>query len=504
MTDSTTQTRRAGVVLHPTSLPGKRAIGSLGKPAHDFIQQLVGMGCDIWQVLPLGPTSYGDSPYSCLSSFAGNPFMIDLDDLVAQGLLDAETLEKDYPQFNPEEIDYGQVFGHHNYLLDIVTAGFEANASDAMKEDLKIYRSKNADWLNDFALYMALKNAHEGRAWPEWDAKLVARDADALAAARKTHAAAIAHHEVLQYLFSIQWQKLHAACTAAGVEIMGDIPIFVAHDSADVWANQDLFHLDDKGYPVVIAGVPPDYFSETGQRWGNPLYRWDKMESRGYAWWCKRMETVMTMVDLVRIDHFRGFESYWEIPASEETAINGQWVPGPGKGLFEAFAKNLGEVHIIAEDLGVITPEVEALRDDLALPGMKVLQFILGCDEPEALPHAFPIRSVCYTGTHDNDTTTGWFHSAADHEREAVKRHLQTDGAQVHLDFLHAAWNAPSYIAVAPMQDILGLGSEARLNLPGRPGGNWRWRLREDQLTQGIVAYMQGLSKASGRLPKAT
>ena len=326
------------------------------------------------------------------------------------------------------------------------------------------------------------------------------REPRALAQARKVHAAAVDRQEVLQFLFRRQWRNLRAYCAEQGVRIMGDMPIFTAHDSADVWADADLFHLDAQGYPTVVAGVPPDYFSETGQRWGNPLYRWDIMKQRGYTWWCRRLSTLLGLVDLVRIDHFRGFESYWEIRADEETAINGRWVPGPGAALFHAFTRKLGPVPIIAEDLGVITDAVDALRDALKLPGMKVLQFILGNAEPEQLPADFPVRSVCYTGTHDNDTTVGWFAQAGDAEREAVRRHLNTDGSRIHAAFLHAAWQAPSFLAVAPMQDVLGLGSESRLNLPGRPGGNWRWRFEQARLTPEVIADMHALSRATGRL----
>ena len=495
--------RFAGVVLHPTSLPGPRGIGQIGARARAFASEVAAMGCSIWQVLPLGPTSYGDSPYQCLSSFAGNHLIIDLDDLVTDGLLLADDLA-DYPVFNPIEIDYGQVFTHHNDLLRKVSSNFEARASEDHQAGLKAFRAESASWLNDYTLYMALKEAQEGCAWHEWEPAVVAREATVLAAARVQHAQSILHHEILQYLFFRQWGQLRQACAAAGVQIMGDIPIFVAHDSVDVWANQELFLLDESGNPTVIAGVPPDYFSETGQRWGNPLYRWDVMKADGYAWWCARLGTLMGLVDLVRIDHFRGFESYWEIQASEETAINGKWVPGPGADLFEAFTEAFGKTPIIAEDLGVITPEVEALRDSQELPGMKVLQFILGNEEPEMLPDLFPERSVCYTGTHDNDTTVGWFTNAEDHEREAVKKHLNTEGEKIAADFIHAAWHSPSYIAIAPMQDVFGLGSESRLNLPGRLGGNWRWRFLNDQLDSSIVAAMRAQSKSSGRLPAAT
>ncbi len=490
--------RRAGVVLHPTSLPGFRALGQIGAEARAFAGRVAAMGCSIWQVLPLGPTSFGDSPYQNLSSFAGNHLLIDLDDLVADGFLTAADLA-DYPVVDPAQADYGLAFHHHNALLAKAARSFHQHTS---AEQARAFRQfcDGQTWLDDYALYMAIKESQGGKPWTEWPPELARRDEAALTRARIQFAPVIERHQILQFLFQQQWRRLREACHAVGVSIMGDIPIFVAHDSADVWANPELFFLDERGLPYVIAGVPPDYFSETGQRWGNPLYRWDLMAADDFAWWRRRLAAVLATVDIVRVDHFRGFESYWEIPASEETAIGGKWVPGPGDALFDAFRRHFGELDIIAEDLGEITPEVEALRDRQNLPGMKVLQFILGNDQPQQLPEQFPEHSVCYTGTHDNDTTVGWYQTASEAEREAVKRHLEPDPQFIHYHFIRAAWFSKSYIAIAPMQDVLGLGSESRLNLPGRLGGNWRWRLRTGQLTEGITIDMALLSQQSGRM----
>jgi len=492
--------RISGIVLHPTCLPGPYGIGEIGGAARSFADALVAMGQHLWQVLPLGPTTYGDSPYQSLSTFAGNHLLIDFADLREAGLLVDEDLT-DYPDFGDDAIDFGPLIQARNRVLGRVAAAFANRADDRTRGAYARFCEENRDWLEDYALFVALKDHHGGKPWTEWSDPLRHRDPAALARARQSHAAQVETVRIAQFLFDHQWRALRAYCAERAIRIMGDIPIFVAHDSADVWSAPELFFLDEQGHCTVIAGVPPDYFSETGHRWGNPLYRWDRMAADGYAWWVRRVERTLEMVDLVRIDHFRGFEAYWEIPASEDTAINGQWVPGPREALFEAFAKRFDPMPIVAEDLGIITDEVEALRDSFDLPGMKVLQFIL-CNASLAEgddPDDFPTRSVCYTGTHDNDTTVGWFAQLDEETQAAVLGHVGGTGAEIHWDFISTAWRSASNLAIAPLQDVLGLGGEARLNLPGRPSGNWHWRFREDELSDSVRRRLRQLTHAAGR-----
>jgi 4-alpha-glucanotransferase len=486
--------RRSGLLLHPTSLPGRYGIGEIGVAARRWVDLLVEMGQKLWQVLPLGPTGYGDSPYQSLSTFAGHDALICFETLLAEGLLKPADLQG-FPEFPAEAVDYGPVLSARRGVLDRVAAGFARRASSALKAEYRAFRTHQAHWLEDMALYAAIKEAHHLRPWTEWPRDLALREPEALARARRDLARAVEAAQVRQFLFFRQWAALRAYANARGVRLVGDIPIFVAHDSADVWANRALYHLDPDGHPTVIAGVPPDYFSATGQRWGNPLYRWEAHAEEGYAWWISRLRSVLEGVDLVRIDHFRGFESYWEIPAQEPTAIHGRWVKGPADALFHALRAALGDLPIIAEDLGLITPEVEALRDRLGLPGMRVLHFAFGDPNPPPgyRPDDYPRDCVVYTGTHDNDTTAGWFHSPADpatrpaeawdRERRAVLALTGTDGSQIHWDLIALAFKSAAHTAIVPLQDVLGLGSEARMNVPGREAGNWRWRFRWEQLT---------------------
>ncbi|MDJ0835414.1 MAG: 4-alpha-glucanotransferase [Acidobacteriota bacterium] len=494
--------RTSGIVLHPTSLPGPYGIGEIGPAARDFVDDLAEMGQHLWQVLPLGPTSYGDSPYQSLSTFAGNHLLISFDDLKDAGLLEEDDL-KDFPQFPADHVAFGPVIEARNRVLNRVADAFAERASAGLQEAHASFCKANADWLDDYALFVALKEHHRGRPWTEWKPELRDREETALAAARDQFAARMDAVRVLQFLFNHQWRELMAYCGENKVTVMGDIPIFVAHDSADTWARPDLFYLDEKGHCTVIAGVPPDYFSETGQRWGNPLYRWDKMTADDFAWWRRRLGRTVELVDLVRIDHFRGFEAYWEIPAHEETAIKGKWVPGPNEALFEAFRKDFETLPIVAEDLGVITPPVEALRDQFELPGMKVLQFILCIYREELeekdLPEKFPANTVCYTGTHDNDTTAGWFAKLDEDTRMNVLDHVITDGSEIHWDFIQTAWRSTSDTALTPLQDLLGLGSEARMNLPGNPKGNWHWRFSRDQISIKTKEALRQLTVETGR-----
>ena len=503
--------RRSGILLHPTSLPGRYGIGELGPEAHRFVDFLSGAGQRLWQVLPLGPTGYGDSPYQCFSAFAGNPLLVSLDALVEDGWLRAEDLAP-APEFAADSVDYDAVAAFKLPLLDRAFRRFETEAEPADRAAFDAFREANASWLDDYALYMAVKEAQGGTEWTEWEEDIARRRPEALARWREERAGAVRARAFGQYLFFLQWQRLRERCRERDVALMGDIPIFVARDSADVWSHPQLFQLDEHGRPRVVAGVPPDYFSATGQLWGNPLYDWEEMARTGYGWWIERFRAALGLVDLVRLDHFRGFEAHWEIPAGEETAVNGQWVKGPGAALFEALREALGDLPIVAENLGVITPEVEQLRERFGFPGMAILQFAFGRD-PEAgefLPHNYPRNRVVYTGTHDNDTTVGWWTTsgAGDstrgaeevrEERERALQYLDAEGREIHWAFIRAALASVADMAIVPLQDVLGLGSEARMNLPGRARGNWRWRFSPESLTDGIRDRLKRMAELYGR-----
>ena len=472
--------RASGVLLHPTSLPGPYGIGDLGDYAYRFVDWLVAHGQSIWQMLPLGPTSYGDSPYQTLSAFAGNPNLISLDKLVEAGWLTEDDLA-DTPAFPTDRVDYGWVIQYHDKKLAQAYKAFHRDATASHKEAFANWAKDSAFWLDDFALFVALKNYYGGRPWVEWPEAEGLSQPAALAAARKTHEEAINEQRFRQWLFFTQWYELKYYANNRGVRLFGDIPIFVAHDSADVWSNRGDYYLDAKGNPEIVAGVPPDYFSPTGQRWGNPLYRWDVMKSRGYKWWIQRLQATLSLVDYVRIDHFRGFEAYWEIPNSEPTAMNGRWVPGPGQDLFKVIQAELGELPIIAEDLGVITEGVEQLRDNFSLPGMKVLQFAWSDPSNGFLPHAYTTNCVVYTGTHDNNTTIGWWSSEVDDSvRNFMQQYLDREVYEINWTLIRLAISSSAHTAVFPMQDVLNLGSEARMNTPGIESGNWTWRFTED------------------------
>ena len=503
--------RACGILLHPTSLPGRYGIGELGPEARAFVDALAQMGQRLWQVLPLGPTGYGDSPYQSLSTFAGNPLLISLEDLARDGLVTTTQLKR-FPAFPEERVDYGRVIPAREEVFGAVCRNFRRRAPADLQAEGEAFGEQHADWLEDYALYAAIKRAHGGRSWTEWPSPLAARDPSALREARRTYRTAIRNAKILQFLFLRQWRALRRHCRKRGVHVVGDIPIFVAHDSADVWAHRELFSLNEDGRPHIVAGVPPDYFSATGQRWGNPLYRWDVHAADGFRWWIERMRQAFALADIVRIDHFRGFEAYWEIPGSEPTAVRGRWAPGPGEAIFHALRGALGRLPIIAEDLGVITPPVEALRDRFGFPGMKVLQFAFGNDPKAAdyRPENFAVNSVCYTGTHDNDTTVGWFASRAgegstrtpeevEAERRQVLDYLGTDGAEIHWELIGAAVASASNWAIFPLQDVLGLGSEGRMNVPGRPGGNWQWRFCREALTPPIRRRLREVCAAAGR-----
>ncbi|NIS79117.1 MAG: 4-alpha-glucanotransferase [Anaerolineales bacterium] len=494
--------RSGGILLHPTSLPTEYGIGDLGPAAHHWIEWLNESGCKLWQVLPLGPTGYGDSPYQSFSSFAGNPMLISIDVLMREGLLSSADLEP-LPEFPADRVSYRDVIPLKRRLLGVAFQRFADGETVKLIDEFHAFRKENESWLMDYALFMALKGAHGGAAWTSWEPALVKRRPKALREAERRLDSEIERVCFQQFIFFRQWARVRAKANELGIKLIGDVPIFVAHDSADVWVNPHLFILDEAGIPTVVSGVPPDYFSATGQRWGNPIYRWDHMEADGFKWWVQRFRAVLSLVDFVRLDHFRGFEAYWEIPAEYPTAEKGRWVPAPGEKLLELLRKELGELPIIAEDLGVITPEVESLRDGFDLPGMRILQFAFeGKPDDEFLPHNYPRRTVVYTGTHDNDTSKGWYEAAPETVQDFCRRYLASDGNHIAWDMIRAIWGSVAELAVAPMQDFLELGSEARMNFPGRAEGNWNWRMQEAHLTPELAASVRELNFLYDRLPK--
>jgi 4-alpha-glucanotransferase len=510
------RSRTAGVLLHPTSLPGPYGIGDLGPECLRFLDFLAEARQGVWQVLPLGPTGYGDSPYQCFSAFAGNPLLVSLDALVEDGLLSASDL-RSHPEFETTRVDFGAVIDWKRPLLDRAFRAFEKKAKASQREAFQAFRDREGAWLHDFSLFIALKEAHGGKPWPEWDESLVQRDPAALARAAEEHEKRRRAFAFFQFLFFEQWARVREAARARGLRILGDIPIFVSHDSADVWSHPELFHLAADGSAAKVAGVPPDYFSATGQLWGNPLYRWDVLARDGYAWWIDRFRASLRQVDLVRLDHFRGFEACWEIPGGEPTAVNGQWVKGPGADFFLAVEAALGSLPVVAEDLGVITPEVAALRDRFGLPGMAILQFAFGTDDQanDFLPYNYPRNKVVYTGGHDNDTTVGWWTAGVGdstrseedvrREREFCLRYLGTDGHEIHWDFIRAVLASVADTAIVPVQDLLGLGNEARMNLPGRLGGNWTFRYEAGALDDRIAKRLREMTETYGRAaPRAS
>jgi 4-alpha-glucanotransferase len=493
--------RRSGILLHPTSLPGPHGSGDFGPGAYHFIDWLQAGGQKLWQILPLGGIGPGNSPYMSSSAFAGNVLMIDLAELHQRGWLAADDLLPT-PGLNDRAIDFATVVPFRMQRLERAARQFAAHASATDRAELEQFREQQASWLDNYALFMTLAEAHDWRDWPDWAPGLATRQPAALAAARAEHAERIAFWTFCQWRFFRQWQRLRAYANARGVQLVGDAPIFIAHQSAECWARPELFELDAAGRPTVIAGVPPDAFSETGQRWGNPLYRWNEHARDGYAWWIERVRRTFELVDVVRIDHFRGFEAHWEIAASEPTAVNGRWVPGPGAALFQAIADALGPLPVIAEDLGVITPEVDALRTGLDFPGMRILQFAWGdaqSSENRYLPHHHEVDSVVYTGSHDNDTTQGWWAVASEAERQHLRNYLGVDGHAVHWDLVRAAAASVADTAVHPLQDVLGLGNEHRMNFPGTSTGNWVWRFTWDMVPPDTAGRLLHLGQLYGR-----
>jgi len=472
--------RTSGILLHPTSLPSPQGIGDLGPSAYRFVDWLHAAGQRLWQVLPLGPTGYGESPYQLFSAFAGNPLLIHVED-------------PHPPEFPARQVDFERVIP---YKMALLRHAFERFTES---EEFCTFAAENAAWLDPYAEFMALKDAHGGIAWTEWTPRAVAAHGQ------------VAFHKFLQFEFFRQWNALRRYCAERGIRMMGDLPIYVAHDSADVWAHRDLFQLDSAGRPLMVAGVPPDYFSATGQLWGNPVYRWDRLAATGYQWWIDRMRAALGMFDLIRMDHFRGFEAYWEVPASDSTAINGRWVKGPGAELFRVLESALGKLPLVAENLGVITAEVESIREEFGFPGMAILQFAFGKDPqaPSFQPHNYPRNLVAYTGTHDNDTVIGWWNSKGGDstrteddiraEKDRARAYLNTGGAEINWSLIRSLMSSVADTVIFPVQDVLGLGSEARMNTPSVPSGNWRWRFDESALTPALAARLHEITTLYGR-----
>jgi len=509
--------RSSGILLHPTSLPGPYGIGDMGPAALRFVDLLALSGQSVWQVLPLGPTGYGDSPYASFSSFAGNELLLSPDLLAEEGLIERSELLA-APAFPEDKVDYGAVIPWKRALLMKAADRFLSEASPARIAEFEAFRDEERAWLPDYALFRAIKDEYDARAQAErrigslwnnfWPESLALRVESALASERGRRAPEIARYEALQFLFSEQWRSLKDAANKNGLTVVGDLPIFAAEDSADVWTRRELFRLDGQGRPLEVAGVPPDYFSEDGQLWGNPLYDWKAHEAERFAWWASRLRSSLRLYDALRIDHFRGFEAYWSVPAGERTARNGAWRKAPGAKLFAEMRRALGsEIPIIAEDLGFITDEVKALRDGLGLPGMRILQFAFdltesgGAFDPRNpfLPHNYAERCVAYTGTHDNDTLAGWLAQASGEERALIVRYLGYEGADSPEALVRELLKSTAAWAIVPLQDILGLGTGARMNRPSTVGGNWRWRLREGDFSEGRAAVLKELARLYGR-----
>ena len=500
-----TKHRASGILLHPTSLPSKWGIGDFGPSSRDFIDFLSSTNQSVWQMLPIGPTGYGDSPYQSLSAFAGNPMLISPDTLFEEGLLTESDFE--HIDFSEDTVDYANVIHWKQKLLSKAYRNHIEAPATKLEHDFKAFSKKHASWLDDYALFAALKEHHDLKPWTQWPKELIKRNEKALKKYSVKLKNLIDEHRFIQFIFFKQWDELHEYAKLKHISIIGDVPIFLAHDSSDVWSHQEWFHLDNDGQPTVVAGVPPDYFSATGQRWGNPIYDWGRLKKEGYSFWIERIKLLSEIFDIIRIDHFRGFAGYWEIPASEETAINGEWKKGPGAELFHYIDNAIDdELNIIAEDLGIITDDVTELIHELDYPGMAVLQFgfesMNGNDETSFLPHNLSKNQVVYTATHDNDTTVGWWSRQSDDIKDFTRRYLSTDAMTIHRDFIRAALSSVCKLAIFPMQDLLGLGSEACMNRPGTTSGNWKWRFTKEMLTETLKEDLLEMTRLYGREPK--
>jgi 4-alpha-glucanotransferase len=500
--------KESGILLHPTCLPGPFGIGELGPDARRFVDVLEAGKQKLWQILPLTPPGTGASPYQSRSSFAGNPYLISLEDLCRDGLLTVSELESAKLPAGP--LDTERVERTKDPLLKRAAHRFLESSTNEQREGFQNFCTRQSNWLPDFTRYQVAKELHGGAGWSDWPGGLRSRDNAVLKQFDGEHAAALRVVAAVQYLFETQWQKLRRNANARGIRLIGDLPIFVAYDSADVWASQELFLLDKFGQPTVVAGVPPDYFSEDGQRWGNPLYDWPRHEAQHFDWWVQRVRRTLDMCDLLRIDHFRGFAGYWEIQASEPTAVNGRWVPAPGRAFFDQLVKTFGkELPIIAEDLGVITDDVDELRDAFNLPTMRVLQFSFS--DEDRLPNLYPSNCVAYTGTHDNDTIVGWFNREAESESEEALEALElekhrvrdfyhTDGTDIHWTCIRGLMESKPDAVIFPLQDVMGIGTEGRMNLPGTVGPhNWTYRFEWSQLTSQMVETLRVITEHSGR-----
>lgn len=493
-------TRSCGILLHPTSLPGKYGIGTLGPDAFKFIDFLEEIDQKLWQVLPLGPTGFGDSPYQCFSTFAGNPLLISFEELEAESLLDA----KDFPNTHFEKgiTDYGKVYVHKYPILRKAYQKF-INADGFKKIDFKSFEKENKNWLDDYSLFMSLKEHFSGQSWNEWPEAIKLREKDALKLYTEKLEAEINFQKFMQFVFFKQWTKVRAYAATKNIKIIGDLPIFVSMDSADAWANPEEFYFDEKSNPTKVAGVPPDYFSKTGQLWGNPLYNWKKMKEKKFSWWIKRFFSVCKMYDYVRVDHFRGFCKYWAVPARSLTAENGVWEEAYGEELFKTVFKKLGDLPFLAEDLGLITEDVIALRDNNKFPGMKILQFAFDSSETNStfLPHLYDKNFVAYTGTHDNDTVIGWYTKAKEADKKIAKDYMNFDGTDIEWTFIRTLWASTADFALIPMQDFLGLGSEARFNTPGVGAGstNWQWQMDWHNVTKERKNKLKELTRIYAR-----
>ncbi|WP_435194880.1 4-alpha-glucanotransferase [Natronomonas sp. EA1] len=492
--------RSAGVLLHVTALPGPDGVGTLGDPAHTFLDWLDRAGVRYWQVCPLGPTVgiHGDSPYQSYSAFAGNPLLVDLDALVAAGWLPEHALD-DRPDFDPHRVEFDRAKAYTDETLREAFDHFEATATEEERAAFDAFREREADWLADYTLFRALKDSYEEIAWTEWPAAIRTRDPDALADARADLAEETRHYAFRQFCFDRQWATLREAADARGIDLIGDVPLYVAADSADVWANPDAFQLDDENRPTAVAGVPPD-LGDAGQRWGNPLYDWETLAANDFDWWVRRFRRLYDLVDVVRIDHFKGFSEYWAIPAEATDPNQGEWHEAPGHALFETLEAELGEVPAIAEDLGHLTEDLHALREAADIPGMRVPLYADWCTEDHLyLPHTYTEDHVAYTGTHDTDTVVGWYASLDAEQRDCANYYLDTDGHEIEWDVLDAVWGSDAVLAITPLQDVLGLGSDARFNTPGTLGGNWDWRVTRAGLDEDVADRLRGLTEHHDR-----
>ncbi len=502
--------RASGVLLHPTSVPSEFGIGDFGQNAYDFADFLVNAKQFYWQVLPLGPTGFGDSPYQCFSVFAGNTLLISPQRLLDENLLSQDDLDLT-PDFHVDNVDFGKVIAFKDELLDRAYQNVRSGINDELVDSFNIFCQNFSWWLDDYAFFRAIKKSRDQKPWYDWESSLRLREPNALEEARETLCREIDAQKFYQFLFFRQWFSLKSYCNKRGIKVIGDIPIFVALDSADVWAHSEQFKLEEDSSPSVVAGVPPDYFSKTGQLWGNPIYDWEKMRDDGFLWWKHRISSNLQLFDVLRIDHFRGFSAAWEVPGGDETAENGQWISVPGEELFSALKHDFGDLPIFAEDLGDITPEVRDLKNAFRFPGMKVLQFAFGGDANSLdLPHNYERNCVVYTGTHDNDTTIGWFKSRRDKKSSAVKKHsnkelqfcldyVNSNGQEINWDFIRAALASVAHTAIIPLQDLIGLGNKARMNLPATKSGNWQWRFKKNELNKRISKNLRKLTEIYGR-----